>query len=324
MVYTRRVVFVVIAVLALAGGELLVSAKEEGASALSMMSLHGNQPTTMTTLKAETKGEQNAEATTSANGIASNKRTRSQSGTIASGEARNKNGKRSASSWISSAFALNDANTLVKNEAKSTSGFPTEEQYNLLLSEIAMLQSELDSAESDVARLQAELDDASAESAGLQAQNDDSTECAENNANLETQINELQAAIATAKQEITEVEADIANLQDQFDTADSVCSAEKAGLEGQISETAGDLSECTDNLGTSTSELDECTAEKDAAESACSAEIADLEGQLDEVVEERDGLQSELDACEARNCLQLVADPPQIDPSQVFTFDQGG
>jgi len=270
MVYTRRVVFAVIAVLALAGGELLVSAKEEGASALSMMSLHGNQPTTMTTLKAETKGEQNAEATTSANGIASNKRTRSQSGTIASGEARNKNGKRSASSWISSAFALNDANTLVKNEAKSTSGFPTEEQYNLLLAEIAMLQSELDSAESDAARLQAELDDAADCAFNLEAATStalllnltlsDLEECAENNANIQTQLEEAL------------IDVDI--------------------LETELEEAAA---ECPSNL-----KLNEC---------GVTAIVS---------------LQTELDECNAKECLEITDDPPQPEGIVPISVDIGG
>ena len=64
MVDKRRVVLAVVAVLARTGGEVLVSAKAEGALALSMKPLHGNQPAMMTTLKAETEEGQNAEATT--------------------------------------------------------------------------------------------------------------------------------------------------------------------------------------------------------------------------------------------------------------------
>eukprot|EP00216_Chloropicon_sp_CCMP2111_P001480 CAMPEP_0198246712 /NCGR_PEP_ID=MMETSP1446-20131203/46114_1 /TAXON_ID=1461542 ORGANISM="Unidentified sp, Strain CCMP2111" /NCGR_SAMPLE_ID=MMETSP1446 /ASSEMBLY_ACC=CAM_ASM_001112 /LENGTH=219 /DNA_ID=CAMNT_0043931035 /DNA_START=1372 /DNA_END=2031 /DNA_ORIENTATION=- len=219
----------------------------------------------MTTLKAETKGEQNAEATTSANGIASNKRTRSQSGTIASGEARNKNGKRSASSWISSAFALNDANTLVKNEAKSTSGFPTEEQYNLLLAEIAMLQSE--------------LDDAAAESAGLQAQIDDSTECAENNAS--------EGALATA------------NLLNQTLSELEECTVLNGILEIQLVD--------------STDTLTDLVEQRDG-----------FEEELEQCISANDSLQTELDECNAKECLEITDDPPQPEGIVPISVDIGG
>mmetsp|Transcript_3476 Transcript_3476/g.8654 ORF Transcript_3476/g.8654 Transcript_3476/m.8654 type:complete len:300 (+) Transcript_3476:247-1146(+) len=288
----RLVVLAAVAVLALAGGVALVSAAEEGASTLAMLSLHGHQPTTMTTLKAETKGDQNAEATTAVNGVASNKRAKSHSGASASGAARIKDGKRTASSFISDAYALNDANTLVKNEAKSTIGFPSEEEYDHLLAENEMLRNELDASGSADADLQSQLDASERANADLQSQLDTSESLG---ADLQTALTERENENMLVEQALEAQESTNDALQSALDASDAElesvkdqiadATSKKADLEMQLDDAQASLVSITDVVATFNAELQQCIGEKAALNSEQESCTNVLENTLAEITE---------------------------------------